>query len=60
LIYVLLAVILLSALIIIKWDLKDPSIHRWRTSNEENRIGYALLTFVMVAGIAAIFFGGML
>lgn len=56
-VYAFLGIIIVIVFISMKWDLIDPETHRSRPSSEENRVGYALLTFAMIAGIIILFMG---
>lgn len=49
-IYLFFALLALTVFISIKWELMDPHTHRWKTSDETNQIGFALFSFVFIAG----------
>lgn len=55
--YVFYALMAAAAFISWKWKLVDPNSHRLKASNDENRVGYALLSFVFI-GIAIFIFSG--
>ncbi|MBD9372081.1 hypothetical protein IB238_05485 [Rhizobium sp. ARZ01] len=55
--YVFFAALVLILAIAWKWRLIDPRSNRLRTSNDENRVGYALVTFVMIGWMIVNFTG---
>jgi hypothetical protein len=55
--YVLLATLVLLLAIVWKWRLIDPRTNRLQTSNDENRVGYALITLVAIGWLIVNFSG---
>ena len=56
--YVFYALMAAAAFIRWKWKLVDPNTHRPKDSNDENRVGYALLSFVFIGVVIFVFSGG--
>ncbi|KQY78635.1 hypothetical protein ASD52_01960 [Ensifer sp. Root142] len=48
--YLFVGLLLLAGFIVIKWNLRDAKTHRWNVSDDKNRIGFALLSLVFIAG----------
>ena len=55
--YVFFATLALLFAIVWKWRLIDPHFNRLKTSSDENRVGYALVTFVTIGWLVVTFSG---